>query len=314
MTLRIALVGVGRWGRYAARDLRTLGCEVVAVARSEESIARARAVGAESIVGSISEIPEVDAAVVCTPTTNHAATIAELLPRGIPIYVEKPLTTDRENARALLGLASDRVFVMDKWRYHGGVAKLAEIARSGRIGEVRGLQSLRMGWRDRPSDVDAFFHLMVHDLAICLEILGHLPPPRAAVAEICGGEALGGVATLGTSPFAVLEVSERRRNHFREVRVFGSLGTATLTDAMSSEVRVSLHAGSDDRVDLERVPFENPMPLFAELAAFVAFVRGGAPPPKSSLADALAIVEHIVAIRELAGLAPSHEPPIRTVR
>lgn len=310
MSLRVGVVGVGHWGRHVARDLCTLGCRVIAVARSAESIERARIVGVDRVVSTVDALPEIDAAVVCTPTTTHAATINLLLPRRIPIFTEKPLTADLDNAHALLAAAPERVFVMDKWRYHNGVRALAEIARDGRIGTIAGLQSLRMGWRERPSDVDAVFHLMTHDLSICLEVLGSLPAPRAAVAEVYEGEAMGVVATLGTSPYAVLEVSERRRQHFREVRLFGSLGTATLTDAMSREIRISRHAHGDTRTALELVPFEEEMPLFAELRAFVAYVRGEGPAPKSSLADAVAIVERLVQIRALAGLSPFHETKI----
>jgi hypothetical protein len=43
------------------------------------------------------------------------------------------------------------------------------------------------------------------------------------------------------------------------------------------------------------------MPLLLELRAFVEHIRGG-PPPRSSLADGLLIVERIAALRVLAGL------------
>jgi hypothetical protein len=44
------------------------------------------------------------------------------------------------------------------------------------------------------------------------------------------------------------------------------------------------------------------MPLLRELQAFVDHLRGG-PPPRSSAAEGLMIVERIAAIRRLAGLA-----------
>jgi predicted dehydrogenase len=54
-----------------------------------------------------------------------------LLPIGVPVYVEKPLTDDPESARRLADTAPDRLFVMDKWRHHDGIRALAAIAHTG---------------------------------------------------------------------------------------------------------------------------------------------------------------------------------------
>jgi predicted dehydrogenase len=305
---RVALVGCGRWGRFIARDLRALGCEVVAVARSDESRARAVAAGVCSIVARLDALPAVDAAVVATPVSTHARIVVALLDRHIPIFVEKPLTSDERTARSLLERARDRVFGMDKWRYHPGIRVLADLASARALGRVLGLRTLRMGWLDRAYDVDAAFHLMPHDLAICLEVLGFLPEPRAAVAEVAGGHAMGYVATLGADPFAVIEVSERRRRHFREVRLFCEEGTATLTDAYATSIVLSRHADVGPPPPVKTVPVSGEMPLLAELAAFVAHVQGEGPPPRSGLDDAVAIVAHIARIRALAGMEPVREP------
>lgn len=55
----IGLVGCGRWGKFILRDLVTLGCNVVVVARSERSRVNAHECGAASIVRSLDELPAV---------------------------------------------------------------------------------------------------------------------------------------------------------------------------------------------------------------------------------------------------------------
>ncbi len=127
-------MGCGAWGRYILRDLVSLGCEVPVVARSERSVANAREGGAATIVGSIEELPEVAGVVVATPTSSHAEVVEEALGLGVPVYVEKPLTDDAAAAERLAAQAPDRLFVMDKWRYHPGVEALAELARSDELG------------------------------------------------------------------------------------------------------------------------------------------------------------------------------------
>jgi hypothetical protein len=52
-------------------------------------------------------------------------------------------------------------------------------------------------------------------------------------------------------------------------------------------------------------PFADSMPLLAEIAAFVAYVAGTGPTPKSSALEGLQVVEAISKIRTLAGVADS---------
>jgi predicted dehydrogenase len=300
---RILLVGCGQWGRYVLRDLVSLGCEVTAVARSEASRTRAAQYGARQIVGSIDAAGAADGAVIVTATSTHAPIVEQLLSRNIPIYVEKPLTASIPDAERLVALGGERIFVMDKWRYHPGVNMLAHIARSGELGPVVGVQSTRVGWGKGESDVDAAWHLAPHDLAIALEILGELPPPRCAVAEMVGEEVSGLIGMLGTRPWVTLHVSEKRRKHFREVRLACRDGVAVLADSYSDKIVITRYDGPqvDGLPQPEARPISSEMPLLRELRAFVEHVNGG-PPPRSSAADALTIVRTIAALRSLAGV------------
>jgi len=76
------------------------------------------------------DLGDVAGVVVATPTSTHAAVVAETLALGVPMFVEKPLTDDPESATTLAERAGNRLFVMDKWRYHPGIEALAAMARS----------------------------------------------------------------------------------------------------------------------------------------------------------------------------------------
>jgi predicted dehydrogenase len=302
--LRVGLAGCGRWGRHILRDLLSLGCEVDVATTSEASRRQAAEGGAARVFGSVGELPEADGFVVATPTSTHAEVVGSLLGRGRPVFCEKPLTHERESAARLAQLGAGRLFVMDKWRYHPGVRMLAEIARGGELGPVVGLRSTRAQWGNPHPDVDATWILTPHDLSIALEVLGHIPEPRAAVAERAGVEVTGLYGLLGAEPWLVVEVSARHPEFRREVRLHCRDGVAVLEDGSSENVRVTRWRGgaSTEGPATELRPVPQEMPLLSELRAFVEHLRGG-PPPRSSAAEGAANVATIAELRRLAGLA-----------
>jgi predicted dehydrogenase len=295
MMARVALVGCGRWGRNILRDLLELGAEVVIADLDPAACAHAGAAGARERVGDLDALPEVDGIVVATPTRTHAAVLEALLPRGVPIFCEKPLTADRASAVRLAELGNGRLFVMDKWRYHPGVEELRDLARSGALGAVRGVRTMRNGWAS-PHDVDAVWILAPHDLSIALEILGELPAPRSAYAEQLDGVAVGLVGVLGDAPWVVIDVSAATPTVHREVRLSAADGIAVLAGAYSDHVHITRRGLPAERRKISTEP-----PLRRELHAFLAHLAGGAP-PKSSAADGAALVGALARLRALAGL------------
>jgi predicted dehydrogenase len=288
------LVGCGLWGVNVLRDLRTLGCEVRVVARSEASIARAREGGAVDVVNGMDRLGPVDALVVVVPVEMHATVVPEALAVGVPVFVEKPVCDDPETASTLAALAPDRLFVMDKWRYHPGVAALAKISRVGSLGRAHGLRTVRVqpGTRHR---ADVTWILAPHDLAIALEVIGEVPRPRAAYGQWSDGRLVTVHALLESArAWMAMELSERAPASERRIELHCDEGVAVLGGGWDEHVLVHLRDGSTERIE---TPGE--LPLLAELRAFVGYLDGG-PPPKSSAEEGAAVVEAIAALRALA--------------
>lgn len=299
---RVALIGCGRWGRHILRDLRELGCEVTVVTRTKESAARAVDAGAAHASTELAAVRDVAGIVVATPSATHASVVRSVLDLGVPIFVEKPLTIDVADAHALVAAAGDRVFVMDKWRYHPGVQRLRELVRAGTLGEVFGLRTVRVSTSNPHDDADVVWHLVPHDLSIALEILDSVPAPSSAVAHREGGICSGlfGHLRFEDGRWMALEVAANAPAHTRRIDVYGSDGVASLAD------------GWDEHLTLKRMPAagagevsmidaHGELPLLAELRAFVDHLAGG-PPPRSSAAEGLRIVETIAKLRQLSGL------------
>jgi predicted dehydrogenase len=296
----VGLVGCGRWGRHILRDLVSLGCEVPVVARSDESRARATEGGAAALVPDVASLPELDGAVVATTTSTHAAVVEELLERGVPVFCEKPLTDDPEAAASLAAEAPDRLFVMDKWRYHPGVLELAAIAREQRLGTVSGLTTTRIAWGNPHDDVDAVWVLAPHDLSIALEVLGAVPRPESALGQQVDGRLVRMSAFLsGEGWWHAFEVSARSPVRERRVELHCEEGVAVLAGAWDEHVTV-FREGVDGPAE---ATIETPgeLPLLAQLRVFVEHLDGG-PPPRSSAADGAAIVAALGRLRGLAGV------------
>lgn len=297
MQRAIGLVGVGNWGKLILRDLVSLGCEVHAVAVSTSSIANAQEFGAASIVSSISELPELDAAVAAPIVTRHAEVVMALgEAQSGPIYCEKPLTADSLEADRLVDALGDRLFVMDKWRYQAGVLELARIANSGEIGDLQSISLRRVATRNPHPDVNTVWTHMPHDLSIALEILGEIPPVTHAIEEVVNDQVVGLRTTLGSDPWVAVEISDGAIESHRELRVVGSTGIAILAGGWSEEVIVRRFDGQDDEV----IPAKGELPLLAELRAFVEHVDGG-PAPKSSAAEGALNVRRIEEALAMAG-------------
>jgi predicted dehydrogenase len=302
----VGLVGVGSWGRIILHDLVTLGCSVTVVARNESRRRDALEGGATGVVARTEDLPtELRGIVVATPTRTHAEVVESLLARGVPLFVEKPVTNDAAAAVDLARLAGDRLFVMDKWRYHPGIELLGEIARSQELGRVVGLRTVRVGWGNPHADVDGVWMLAPHDLSIALEVLGTIPEPRSAVAERVNETTSGLVGLLGDDPWFAFEVSTTHPVRRREIRLVCRDGVATLPDPYSDHVLVTRGdiLGEVTR-DEETRPISTELPLLRELRAFVEYLDGG-PRPRSSAEEGAAEVSAVEKLRRLAGVDES---------
>jgi predicted dehydrogenase len=83
---------------------------------------------------------EIDAVYIATPHPMHAEWTIKAAEAGKHILVEKPIGMNAPEAAAMIDAAMENdVFLMEAFMYrcHPQTAKLAELIRSGAIGEVR---------------------------------------------------------------------------------------------------------------------------------------------------------------------------------
>jgi predicted dehydrogenase len=293
----VGLVGCGRWGSLILRDLVALGCEVHVVARSPASVANAAAGGASSVHPAVAKLScgtaVLEGIIVATTAGQHHPVVMEVLRiygSALPIFCEKPLATSVREAEEMAETAH-RLFVMDKWRYHPAIRRMALARETGEFGALVGLHARRIQPGNPHPDVSPPWTYLPHDLSIVLEVLGNLPAVTRAVSDH-GDETV--FAFLGERPWVEIECSTRALWKSREVDAHFERGVLSMIDPLASTLRLQPNDGP-----ARDLPVPGEMPLLAELRAFVGHLRGG-PAPRSTAADGVRVVRSIQDVLSLA--------------
>lgn len=178
--LRIAVVGAGHLGRIHTRLLQPLDeVELVGVVDPiPEARDRIAAEYGVPVFDHHDQLPtDLDAAVVATTTEHHYAVGAELLRRGVHLFIEKPISTTVEQADELVALAKSNRLVLQI----GHVERFnpAWRAVAARVRRPRYIEAVRMsGYTFRSTDIGVVLDLMIHDLDLVLSTV------RSEVVEI----------------------------------------------------------------------------------------------------------------------------------
>ncbi|WP_011582102.1 MULTISPECIES: Gfo/Idh/MocA family protein [Chelativorans] len=142
--LRLGFLGVGWIGRHRMKALLDSGvAEAVAVADpSEECLAEARKIApAAKPAGDLDRLLEedIDGIVIATPSADHAEQTLQALGRGIPVFCQKPLGRNHQEARAVVDAAraADRLLGLDlSYRYTQAMRRIRPVIADGGIGRV----------------------------------------------------------------------------------------------------------------------------------------------------------------------------------
>jgi len=250
--LRLGLIGFGYWGPNYARVLSDLaGAELAAICdqRPERlSVVRERH-GSALACGSAEELlarDDVDAVVIATPASTHAALVRAALDSGRHVLVEKPMTVNAAESAELAdrAAAARRILMVGyTFLYNGGVRKMKEVMRPALFGETYYLHATRTNLGPIRQDVNAEWDLAPHDVAIFNYLLDQQPVWVSAI----GTRVLKtnrediAFATLGYRDDVIgnIHVSWADPNKVREVVAVGSRRRVVFDDLNDAErVRV----------------------------------------------------------------------------
>ena len=259
--LRIAVLGCGRWGPNHIRNFASLeGSTVVAAADPDPAkLQQVRRTYPDLRLTTdpleLLRDDQIQAVVIATPTSTHAALVREALRAGKDVLCEKPLTNNLRTAEALVALA-DRtrriLMVGHVVLYHAGIHALKQYLTRKTLGRIHYLHLTRLNRGPIRHDVSVIWDLASHDISI-LGYLTGFPNPRAIT--VSAGAFLqpkiADVAFIGfrypNGTLANIHVSWCDPRRVREIVIVGDRRTA-IWDGMASSDTIRLCEG---RIDAE---------------------------------------------------------------
>jgi len=286
--MKVAVIGVGRWGENHVRVLSRLGrLSGIYDADRNRALSVAQKYGTLAY-HSLDELRagSVDAVVVATPATTHYEVARAFIEKGINVLLEKPPSTNFESVKKLYEISKDRVKVGVGFieRFNPAFAGLEECYRSSSSAFF-----YRLATGSNVNDVGVVLDLMIHDINLADHLFGTARVLFKNVIRENGRDVTAEALLDYGSSRAYLISSWKSTGRFRKIVAFGE---TALTEADLAEKK-----GSCTEMDhsIRSVEGKDKDLLEAEHLQFERFISSGEPfPDISEAVKDMAVVEEVL--------------------
>lgn len=272
-SLRLGLLGCGRWGRNIYRTLQSFADVSVSVLP--------RGTG----------VPEgLDGVIIATPSATHAELALPFIDRGIATFIEKPMATsiaDAERIRDAAKRSGAGVFVGHLHLYNPAFLKACELV--SQLGPVRHVVCEWMNASPRANE-SVLWDWLPHVLSMARTMLRDEPDNVASWSLVGATQPQAAVARFQFGKVSLLTTASWLSQYrCRRMVVAGDAATLVFDDAAEHKLTLCGAEGG-----ITHPTYAVDLPLTREMAAFLDLARGG-PPDRDHIADAIAITRAIVA-------------------
>jgi predicted dehydrogenase len=190
--VKFGVIGYGYWGPNVVRNLDRLEtAEVVGVCdkspASRKKVAKAYPdVLVTEDSAELMSSPDIDAIAVVTPVWTHYELAKAALLNGKHIFVEKPFTSNADQAQELIELAAQRnlkIMVDHTFLFTGAVTKIKQLLDDGSLGKLYYYDSTRVNLGLFQHDVNVVWDLAPHDLSIIDHLIEQTPEAISATGQ-----------------------------------------------------------------------------------------------------------------------------------
>lgn len=319
--INVGIIGLGYWGPKLARNFNDLPNAEFAMA-SDLRLERLKDitelypnVKTTRNYQEMLDDESIQAVVIATPVNLHYPLAKDALLANKHVMVEKPITSDSDQARELISLAKERdlrLMVGHTFEYNPAVETVRQIVQSGDLGQIYYVHSTRVNLGLLQPDINVMWDLAPHDLSILRYVLGADPVKVSARGGsfINTSRKLHEVAyvimTFPDGTLATVHVSWLDPEKQRKLTIVGSKKMLVYDDIADDKVMIfdkgvevppysvteeEFHA-SYHHGEGQVYPFEWSEPLRSECNHFVECILSGSTPRSDGL-DGLRIVQSL---------------------
>lgn len=269
--LKVAVIGVGYLGSIHAKLYKEIkNCQLIGICDTNQ--ARLKEISGALSVPGYSDYHElfnqVDGVSIAVPTTLHHKVAKEFLEHKIPALVEKPFTTNLEEADSLIKIAQENRVMLQVGhveRFNSAFSATHKIIRDPKFIECHRLSS----FPNRSLDVGVVLDLMIHDIDI---ILGLVNSPLDKV-EAVGVPVLTKFEDIANARIkfkngcvANLTASRVSDETMRKIRIFQK---DTYISLDYKDAKACVYKKHLLTISKENLPIEKEQPLQKELESFI---------------------------------------------
>ncbi|HJS81879.1 MAG TPA: Gfo/Idh/MocA family oxidoreductase [Nitrososphaera sp.] len=306
--LKIAVIGVGGWGKNHARVLNDFGC-LAAICDVDGKRAKELAdkYGARSY-SSLDEMldkEKLDGCLVCTPTKTHSAVAKKVIERNINTFVEKPMSFSSKECEEMTEVAEKKKVILTSGyveRFNPVISDTKKLIEGSMYGDPMMIEFHRENRMPlHIKDVGIIYDTSVHDIDAAMFLFGGRPNVVFARA----GKRFHAYEDFATIMlgFEGQKVAIIASNWLtpKKVRTFSAVCTDGIIagDFITQEIRID-HA---DATIVPRRQFQEPLTL--ELRNFIEAIEG-----KSKLVVSAADATNVTRVAEAAILSSNTGSPV----
>ena len=261
--LRVAVVGVGNWGRNLLSALaRASRCTICAVCDQDPEVL-SKALSLAPDIPATTEFEHivssnVQAVAIATKAATHHELAARALEAGKHVFVEKPLCLSARDAEHLVDLAARRerkLMVGHLLLYHPCVERIGEMIAREELGRTYYMYTTRVNLGVVRQDENAWWSLAPHDVSVICHLFGAQPATVSAMGRCYLQSGVEDVvfATLGFADgrLAHIHVSWLDPHKIRKMTVVGTKRMVTFDDMEASEKIRIYDKGADIKEGFE---------------------------------------------------------------
>jgi UDP-N-acetylglucosamine 3-dehydrogenase len=305
---RIAVIGVGGWGKNHARVLKELGCLAAIcdldAARAKE-IAGKHGAQPYSSVDEMLDKERLDGCLVCTPTKTHAAVAKKTMEHRANTFVEKPMSFSSKECEEIIQVAEKKKVVLTSGyveRFNPAVSDARKLIEGGMYGDPMMIEFHRENRMPlHIKDVGVIYDTSVHDIDTAMFLFGSRPNVVFARA----GKRFHSFEDFATIMlgFEGQKVAIIASNWLtpKKVRTFSAVCTEGIItgDFLTQEIKID-HA---EATIMPRRQFQEPLTL--ELKNFIEAIEG-----KAKIVVTAADATNVTRVAEAAILSSNTGSPV----